>query len=197
MSTGVDAQTCKLIVLDKRIGSMTEFKQIIGRGTRINEDYNKLFFTIMDFKRATALFADPDFDGDPVQIYEPIGYPSDEDPGVILCHVGCRHRGRPASRRTNPGGTTSTTWRSPSSASVSSTMDTNGKLITESLRDYTRKTVRQSYGSLGAFLNAWNDAARKQAIIDELAARGVFVEDLAEQVGQGPGYLRPDLPRRV
>ena len=71
MTTGVDAQTCHLIVLDKRINSMTEFKQIIGRGTRINEDYNKFFFTIMDFKRATALFADPDFDGDPVQIYEP------------------------------------------------------------------------------------------------------------------------------
>jgi type I restriction enzyme, R subunit len=71
MSTGVDAQTCRLIVLDKRINSMTEFKQIIGRGTRINEDYNKLFFTIMDFKRATALFADPNFDGEPVQIYEP------------------------------------------------------------------------------------------------------------------------------
>ena len=71
MSTGVDAQTCHLIVLDKRINSMTEFKQIIGRGTRINEDYNKFFFTIMDFKRATALFADPAFDGDPVQIYEP------------------------------------------------------------------------------------------------------------------------------
>ena len=71
MSTGVDAQTCHLIVLDKRINSMTEFKQIIGRGTRINEDYNKFFFTIMDFKRATALFADPAFDGEPVQIYEP------------------------------------------------------------------------------------------------------------------------------
>ena len=71
MTTGVDAQTCHLIVLDKRINSMTEFKQIIGRGTRINEDYNKFFFTIMDFRRATALFADPDFDGDPVQIYEP------------------------------------------------------------------------------------------------------------------------------
>ena len=71
MTTGVDAQTCQLIVLDQRIESMTEFKQIIGRGTRINEDYDKFFFTIMDFKRATALFADPDFDGDPVQIYEP------------------------------------------------------------------------------------------------------------------------------
>ena len=71
MSTGVDAQTCKLIVLDRRIASMTEFKQIIGRGTRINEDYGKFFFTIMDFRQATALFADPDFDGPPVQVYEP------------------------------------------------------------------------------------------------------------------------------
>ncbi len=71
MGTGVDAQTCHLIVLDRRINSMTEFKQIIGRGTRINEDYGKFFFTIMDFRRATALFAEPHFDGDPVQIYEP------------------------------------------------------------------------------------------------------------------------------
>src|SRR3989304_3178642 len=90
MSTGVDAQTCHLIVVDKRINSMTEFKQIIGRGTRINEDYNKFFFTIMDFKRATALFADPDFDGEPVQIYEPgVGesvVPPDETPGAGSVH---------------------------------------------------------------------------------------------------------------
>ena len=86
MRTGVDAQTCQLIVLDQRIDSMTEFKQIIGRGTRINEDYNKFFFTIMDFRQATALFADPDFDGDPVQIYEPrpdeSPVPPDEPPDV-------------------------------------------------------------------------------------------------------------------
>ena len=71
MTTGVDAQTCKLIVLDQHIKSMTEFKQIIGRGTRINEDYGKYWFTIMDFKKATELFADKDFDGEPVVIYEP------------------------------------------------------------------------------------------------------------------------------
>jgi type I site-specific restriction endonuclease len=71
MTTGVDAQTCKLIVLDQRIQSMTQFKQIIGRGTRLREDHDKYFFTIMDFKKATELFADPDFDGDPVQIYQP------------------------------------------------------------------------------------------------------------------------------
>ncbi|MBL8197774.1 MAG: DEAD/DEAH box helicase family protein, partial [Chromatiales bacterium] len=194
MSTGVDAQTCRLIVLDKRINSMTEFKQIIGRGTRINEDYNKLFFTIMDFKRATVLFADPDFDGDPVQIYEPgagdspvppddppIGYPSDEDPGPYATS-GAGTEGDP------PADGPTRYYVDDVEVTVVSErvqyLDTNGKLITESLRDYTRKTVRQSYGSLGAFLNAWNDAARKQAIIDELAARGVFVEDLAEQVGR-------------
>ena len=85
MTTGVDAKTCKLIVLDRRIQSMTEFKQIIGRGTRIDEDYGKLFFTIMDFKKATELFADPDFDGDPVQVYVPgeddSPVPPDEDDG--------------------------------------------------------------------------------------------------------------------
>src|SRR3546814_5725461 len=78
LSTGVDAKTCKLIVLDQRIQSMTEFKQIIGRGTRIDEEPGKQYFTIMDFKRATELFADPDFDGDPVQIYEPV----EDDPPV-------------------------------------------------------------------------------------------------------------------
>src|SRR5205085_3536242 len=85
MSTGVDAQTCKVIVLDKNINSMTEFKQIIGRGTRIREDFKKLYFTIMDFKKATELFADPDFDGEPVKIYEPKGddppLPPDEEGG--------------------------------------------------------------------------------------------------------------------
>src|SRR5438270_13525544 len=88
MSTGVDAQTCKLIVLDKRIGSMTEFKQIIGRGTRINESYGKFYFTIMDFKQATTLFADPAFDGEAVQIYSPGAnesvVPPDDDTATAL-----------------------------------------------------------------------------------------------------------------
>ncbi|MGA1622274.1 MAG: EcoAI/FtnUII family type I restriction enzme subunit R, partial [Synechocystis sp.] len=84
MTTGVDAKTCKLIVLDQRIQSMTEFKQIIGRGTRIDEDYGKLSFTIMDFKQATKLFADPDFDGDPVQVYEP----GEDDPVVPPENMG-------------------------------------------------------------------------------------------------------------
>src|SRR5271170_5912566 len=78
LSTGVDAQTCRLIVLDRPVGSMSEFKQIIGRGTRVHEDTKKYYFTVIDFRGATNHFADPDFDGDPVQIYEPSG----DDPMV-------------------------------------------------------------------------------------------------------------------
>lgn len=87
MTTGVDAQTCKLIVLDQHIRSMTEFKQIIGRGTRINEDYGKYWFTIMDFKKATELFADPSFDGDPEVIYNPSPNDSPVPPEIGAARV--------------------------------------------------------------------------------------------------------------
>ena len=194
MSTGVDAQTCHLIVLDKHINSMTEFKQIIGRGTRINEDYDKFFFTIMDFRNATKLFADPDFDGDPVQIYEPglkdSPVPPDDvpegenaalpgdliyDPAAVLTSVGAGH---PIHKYyVDDVEVTITSERVQY-------LDGDGKLITESLRDYTRKTVRSAYASLNAFLNAWKAADRKQAIIEELASQGVFLDDLAEQVGR-------------
>jgi type I restriction enzyme R subunit len=193
MSTGVDAQTCRLIVLDRRIASMTEFKQIIGRGTRINEDYNKFYFTIMDFKRATALFADPAFDGDPVQIYEPVvgddPVPPDDPPDLDewvpadkiipdVPRIDIDDRGE---RRTKY-------YVDDVEVSVATErvqyLDADGRLITESLRDYTRKTVNKEYASLTAFLTAWNGAKRKQVIVDELANRGVFLEELAEQVGR-------------
>ena len=195
MSTGVDAQTCHLIVLDRRIVSMTEFKQIIGRGTRINEDYNKLFFTIMDFKRATTLFADPDFDGDPVQIYEPkegeTVVPPDESPadnvlredpaeygvGAIAGFDDSTSGGRPNRYYVNNVEVRVATERVQY-------LDEHGKLLTESLKDYSRKTVRKSYASLNAFLTAWNDAEKKHAILEELAAKGVFLDELAEQVGR-------------
>ena len=192
MSTGVDAQTCHLIVLDRRIASMTEFKQIIGRGTRINEDYNKLFFTIMDFRRATALFADPDFDGDPVQIYEPTE-------GETVVPPDEPHDGRveepPSSIIVDPPGGEETGGTRPVKYYLNNVevrvatervqyLDEHGKLITESLKDYSRKTVRQSYTSLSEFLNVWNDAEKKQVILDELAARGVFLDELAELVGR-------------
>jgi len=191
MSTGVDAQTCHLIVLDKRINSMTEFKQIIGRGTRINEDYNKLFFTIMDFRQATALFADPDFDGEPVQIYEPSpdqspvppddersaegfkGYPVDDSGGTepLALHE------QPTKYYVDDVEVTVATERVQY-------LDAEGKLITESLTDYTRKTVREAYASLNVFLNAWKDADRKQVIVEELGRRGVFLDELAQQIGR-------------
>jgi type I restriction enzyme R subunit len=192
MSTGVDAQTCHLIVLDKRINSMTEFKQIIGRGTRINEDYNKFFFTIMDFKRATALFADPYFDGDPVQIFEPgpgeSPIPPDEPQDaedaageVIYEPIGPIE---PAIAGEPPKKYYVDDVEVRVATERVQYLDEQGKLITESLKDYTRNTVRKAYASLKAFLNAWNDADRKQAIIDELATHGVFLDELAEQVGR-------------
>jgi type I restriction enzyme R subunit len=195
MSTGVDAQTCHLIVLDKRINSMTEFKQIIGRGTRINEDYNKLFFTIMDFKRATALFADPEFDGDPVQVYEPAA----GDPVVPPADISGAdevYEGLTAwDADTNPLSADDATSGSSTKYYVDDVevtvatervqyLDADGNLITESLKDYTRKTVLEAYASLTGFLSAWNAAERKQALIEELASRGVFLEELAEQVGR-------------
>lgn len=195
MSTGVDAQTCHLIVLDKTINSMTEFKQIIGRGTRINEDYNKLFFTIMDFKRATALFADPHFDGEPVQIYEPGDYESPvppderemrgEESGQGYPDLGSADGEEPPMVHERPAKYYVDDVEVTVATERVQYLDEHGQLITESLKDYTRKTVRKAYMSLDAFLNAWKEADRKQAIVEELSTRGVFLEELAEQVGQG------------
>ena len=223
MSTGVDAQTCHLIVLDRRINSMTEFKQIIGRGTRINEDYNKFFFTIMDFRRATALFADPTFDGDPVQIYEPS---SDESPLPPDDHNSDDHNpGDPdADPNSNgqpddpefPSGLGFKVGAPPVRYVVNNVpvrvavervqyLNQDGKLITESLTDYTRNAIFKKYASLEAFLNSWNDADRKQVILEELASQGVFFEELAAEVGRDfdpfdlvchVAFDRPPLTRR-
>ncbi len=211
MSTGVDAQTCRLIVLDKRIQSMTEFKQIIGRGTRINEDYNKLYFTIMDFKRATALFADPAFDGDPVQIYEPGAGDSPVPPDTTQDETDAE------SIIDAPEWSDENAVKEPRAKYYVNDievrvatervqyLDADGRLITESLRDFTRTAVRKSYTSLNAFINAWNDAERKQVIVDALAEEGVFFDDLAEQFGRDLddfdlichiAYDQPPLTRR-
>jgi len=194
MSTGVDAQTCHLIVLDRRIASMTEFKQIIGRGTRINEDYGKFYFTIMDFRQATALFADPDFDGDPVQIYEPAPdetpVPPDEypEPGDESSPGGLINEPPGGYDEPEPGPARTKYYVNNVEVRVATErvqyLDAHGKLITESLKDYSRKTVRQAYSSLDDFLTAWHDADKKLVILDELAAQGVFLDELAEQVGR-------------
>ena len=197
MSTGVDAQTCKLIVLDRRIASMTEFKQIIGRGTRINEDYGKLFFTIMDFRQATTLFADPDFDGDPVQIYEPretdpVTPPDDpadlsgfdDDCSMVRDDITPYIVGGKATDDTAPTKYYVNNVEVRVATERVQYLDANGKLITESLKDYSRKTLLQTYTSLDDFLTAWNDAEKKQAILEELSHQGVFLDELAEQVGR-------------
>ncbi|MGC1273805.1 MAG: DEAD/DEAH box helicase family protein [Planctomycetaceae bacterium] len=197
MTTGVDAQTCRLIVLDQTINSPTEFKQIIGRGTRINEDYDKLYFTIMDFKRATAQFADPNFDGDPVQIYEPKPTdpvippeeppesppePVDDEPtgGAITDPPGGSGGDPPP-----PGVVKYYVNDVPVSVATERVqyLDEHGKLITESLIDYSQKAVRNTYASLDEFLTCWTAAERKQVILEELAAKGVFFDELAIQVG--------------
>lgn len=192
MTTGVDAQTCKLIVLDQRIQSMTEFKQIIGRGTRINEDYNKFFFTIMDFKKATELFADPDFDGEPVVIYEPKPGgspvpPDDNDGNTTPNPPDNGIDGVP-----NGGGSDTPTIKKFHVANVPVSViaervqyfDAKGKLITESLKDYTKKALEKEFTSLDDFLTKWSDADKKKIIIDELANEGVFFEALAEEIGK-------------
>ncbi|MDA3901841.1 MAG: DEAD/DEAH box helicase family protein [Desulfuromusa sp.] len=211
MNTGIDAQTCKLIVLDQTINSMTTFKQIIGRGTRINEDYDKFYFTIIDFKKATELFADPDFDGDPVVIYEP----EPEDPPVPPDPPeGEDPPGEPESPPEPPGG-----GEGPEPRIKYVVEDVpfyvvaervqyygpDGKLITESLKDYTRKTVHKEFSTLRDFLRHWNEADKKQALIDELAEQGVFWEALADEVGKDFGafdlichvaFDQPPLTRR-
>lgn len=179
LTTGVDAQTCKLIVLDQRIQSMIEFKQIVGRGTRIHDEAGKLWFTIMDFKRATELFADPDFDGDPEVVYEP---KTGEDPVP------------PDESGAGEGEGPEPPW--PAAKYVVSGVPVavlaervqylgrDGKLITESLTDYTREAVTEQFATLDAFLQRWTEADRKAAVIEELRARGVLFEALEESVGK-------------
>ncbi len=188
MSTGVDAQTCKLIVIDKNISSLSEFKQIIGRGTRIREEYGKLFFTIMDFKKATNLFADPDFDGDPVQIYEPpvdgpilppeIDFPPETGEGGIIVDPPPEPPGEGRVKYTVGDVTVHV---------ISERVqyyDKDGKLVTESLKDYSRKAIKKNFSSLDDFLNRWNSADKKQAIVMELEAQGLVLEALSDEVGK-------------
>jgi type I restriction enzyme R subunit len=196
MSTGVDAQTCKLIVLDQRIQSMTEFKQIIGRGTRINEDFNKFFFTIIDFKKATELFADPYFDGDPVVIYTPKSgespVPPDdlpiEDTNIYFDNIISDDFHFSDDNNAEDSQRVKKYYVSNVQVSVVAErvqyFDAEGKLITESLKDYTKKTLEKEFTSLGDFLTKWSDADKKKVIIDELANEGVFFEALAEEIGK-------------
>ncbi|MDP9001018.1 MAG: DEAD/DEAH box helicase family protein, partial [Myxococcota bacterium] len=199
LSTGVDAQTCKVIVLDQNIKSMSEFKQIVGRGTRVNEDFGKLFFTIIDFRKATEHFADPDFDGLPEQVYEP--EPGDslappDDPGdglpsliVEVDDIGAGADGIAQDFEAEDGGGKRVKYVVADVpvfvvAERVQYYGKDGKLITESLKDYVRNAVREEYASLDAFLKSWSEADRKRAVVQELEGRGVFFEELAREVGR-------------
>ncbi|CQI96551.1 DEAD/DEAH box helicase [Yersinia rohdei] len=213
MSTGVDAQTCKLVVLDQNIQSITKFKQIIGRGTRINEKFGKLWFTILDFKKATELFADERFDGVPEKVIrttpEDISDPDSEFDEML----------EDESTDEIPDTDTLAVHETPGEYNVTPDpdfapfeedeerpirkfyvngvqvkvlakrvqyYDADGKLVTESFQDYTRKTLLKDkdYASLDDFTRKWQSASRKQVIIDELKELGILWEVLAEEVGK-------------
>jgi type I restriction enzyme, R subunit len=204
LSTGVDAQTCRLIVLEREVGSMTEFKQIVGRGTRVHEDTKKYYFTLIDFRKATNHFADPDFDADPIQIYEP----GEDDPFTPpnvppLSGEGedeiAPELGKDEIIIEKPD--ISLPFGKPEAAELPGKyyiqgkpvrvlterveyLDENGKLVTESLRDYSRKTLRKQFTSLDQFLRRWRTAERKEAILAELAEEGLLLEPLMQEVGK-------------
>jgi len=201
LSTGVDVQTCRLIALDREIGSMTEFKQIVGRGTRVHEDTQKYYFTILDFRGATSHFADPDFDGDPVQIYEPgtndpvLPPDTSDNPGVedetapdetggeqtLVDDTGTPEPPAPSDRRrkvyVDGVGATIVAERVEY-------LDANGKLVTESLRDFTKRALKQRFSSLDDFLRRWSAAERKQAVLDELAEEGLPLDPIMDELGK-------------
>jgi type I restriction enzyme, R subunit len=205
MTTGVDAQTCKVIVLDSNINSMTEFKQIIGRGTRINEEFGKLYFTILDFRNVTDLFADPAFDGDPVRVKaagedEDLGHVEDEEVGEIIDDTDEDTDGlewsEPEPDYVPGSGEFIIDGQQPRekvyvnnvdvSVLISREMyfDNHGKPITISLKDHTREIVKNQFATLNDFQNKWNEADRKAAIIKELEEQGVLVEALQTAVNK-------------
>nr|WP_250959542.1 DEAD/DEAH box helicase family protein [Rhizobium sp. CG5] len=198
LSTGVDAQTCRLIVLDRPVGSMTEFKQIVGRGTRVHEDTQKFYFTLMDFRGATNHFADPEFDGDPVQIYEagegdPITPPDTaatgfEDNGQDEYTTEPPTTGSEDVTFPGAGGARQKkVYVDGISARVVAErveyLDANGKLVTESLRDFTKAALLRHFASLDDFLKRWKSEERKDALVKELAAEGLPLDMIARELG--------------
>lgn len=184
LTTGVDAKTCKLIVLDKSVSSMTTFKQIIGRGTRVDEDHGKFYFTIMDFKKATELFNDPEFDGEPVVIYEPEPDDPPEPPDPPEDDEDDEDDGDDTEgiKKVRVSGVD--VWIVAERVSF---IGPDGNLITESYKDFARKQVRIEFSSLDDFIRRWNEADKKSAIIDELEEHGVLLENLALEVGKDFG----------
>lgn len=172
LTTGVNAKTCRLIVLDSNIQSMTEFKQIIGRGTRLYPQKGKEFFTIIDFRNVTSLFADPDFDGEPVKVLEvDVKAGSEKSPRFVNDGDGPVEKYRVTDRKVNILNSTI------------QVLDQNGKLITENLTDYTRKNVLGTYATLNDFITAWHSADKKKVILEELYKKGVYLDAVRKSEG--------------
>lgn len=184
MTTGVDCKTCKYVVIDSNISSMTEFKQIIGRGTRIREDYGKTYFTIIDFRNATRLFQDKDFDGEPVIAED---YPKEHTKNPPKPENGENDNNHP--KDNNEENDRPKKYRvNDVEVEIINKMvqyyDKNGKLTTESLIDFSKKSILNEYADLNTFLNRWNNEEKKQAIIDELKEEGILLDALREEVGK-------------
>ena len=204
MTTGVDAQTCKIIVLDSEIKSMTKFKQVVGRGTRINEEFGKLYFTILDFRNVTDLFADPEFDGDPIRV-KPVSEDTDlstivdeeeNDTSPIVDEIsGEEIEIEPKIRYPEPQTTTDKLNEPRQKVYVNGVdvsilisremyFDNDGKPITTSLKDHTKELIKGQYASLNDFLNKWNNTDKKEIIIKELEEQGVLVDALRDAVNR-------------
>ena len=196
LTTGIDTKMVKLIVLEANIGSMTEFKQIVGRGTRIRENDGKVYFTILDFRKATNLFADPDFDGDPVQIYEPGLEDSIVPPDIVEDEIIVDGRDEFKGSRANQidisidGEDDEIRKFYVENIPVSIAHERvqyygkDGKLITESIKDYTRGNVLTVYPSMAEFTHKWKSTGDKEELLQELAEQGIFVQALKEEVSK-------------
>lgn len=201
MTTGVDAKTCKLIAIDSNINSMTEFKQIIGRGTRLRPDYAKWYFTILDFRGVTRLFEDKDFDGEPVQIKdvkETEEMPKDEQTKEeVETLIDELPEGETVVEI--PPNIDITDVENPTKKFYVNGIEVvqvgervqyygkDGKLITESLVDYTKKNLKAQFATMNDFIKKWSEADKKSAIIDELIEQGVMLDELREEVKQKTG----------
>lgn len=188
LTTGVDAKTCKVVAIDSRIESMIEFKQVLGRGTRINEKHDKLYFNLLDFRDVSSKFADPDFDGDPI----PVDGGDDEDGD----DKGKGGKGKSGSggnegEDKNGGGEPGEPRRKVYVNNVEVLLinervqyyDKDGKLVTESLKDYSQRNIKEEFADLEEFLRRWNSEERKEAIIEELKEHGVLLDALREETG--------------
>lgn len=203
MSTGVNSQTTKLIVLDRTVNSMTEFKQIIGRGTRVREDCDKLYFTIMDFRKNYVKFADPAFDGEPVAVKE-FG---ESDPFTDNDFVGDEQGETDGMDDTNDNwdGDDNSDWDDiedneedggrkkgkrkkiyvdgiPVSIvnEMVEYMDANGNLITMSIIDYSRNNMRRIYTYFEKFREVWLAQKKKEELLQKLVSEGVFIDYVKE-----------------